>query len=76
MSGTLGSCPIIYIMPLEIIEFRADKIKLNKCNARIQCWGGVRGRCVGGGSGGGLKEVNFFEEILDIFKVTNRCIRL
>ena len=39
-------------MPLEIIEFRADKYQLSKCNARIHV-GEVRGTCVGGGRGGG-----------------------
>ena len=39
-------------MPLEIIEFRADKFQLSKCNARIHTGfvlGKVRGKYVGGG---------------------------
>ena len=39
-------------MPLEIIEFRADKFQLSKCNAQDFVLGKVRGKCVGGGSGG------------------------
>ena len=42
MSGTLESSPLY----IEIIEFRADKFQLSKCNATIHT-----GFCVGEGEG-------------------------
>ena len=65
-------------MPSEIIEFRADKFQLSKCNARIHtgfCIGEGEGEMCGrrtyegGGKDGGLNDVL-------IYLVTNRRIIL
>ena len=49
MLGTLGACPI-EIMPLEIMELEPISTEQVQCKHFVL--GEVRGRCMGGGSGG------------------------